>query len=79
VTLSEFAHLFDGSERQISVEVIVWYVREVFNLRSICPIAVTSSSKAGTSSGKTPLRPMPTISPNGSEAVIARFEGAGLV
>jgi hypothetical protein len=28
--LAEFAHLFDGSERMISVETIVWYVREVF-------------------------------------------------
>jgi hypothetical protein len=31
MTLAEFAHLFDGSERMVSVETIVWYVREVFN------------------------------------------------
>jgi len=31
MTLAEFAHLFDGSERMISVETIVWYIREVFN------------------------------------------------
>jgi len=29
--LAEFADLFDGSERMVSVETIVWYVREVFN------------------------------------------------
>ncbi len=31
MTLAEFGHLFDGSERLISVETIVWYVREVYN------------------------------------------------
>lgn len=31
VTLKELAPMFDGSERLISVEVLPWYLREVFN------------------------------------------------